>query len=67
MKFQLYETCSLFFIAGHILGGRVTVTDGDCRIYYTITNMSLNKSFISYGKTDQRVAGVDVKYLLFES
>jgi hypothetical protein len=25
---------SLFFILGHILGGHVTVTDGDCRLYF---------------------------------
>ncbi len=24
---------SLFFILGHVSGGRVTVTDGNCRIY----------------------------------
>ncbi len=31
---------SLLFIMGHISGGRVTVTDGNCRIF-TIMNMSL--------------------------
>ncbi len=29
---HLEET--LFFIMGHVSGGRVTVSDGDCRLYY---------------------------------
>ncbi len=45
-----------FFISGHVSGGHVTVTDGDCRIYYTILNMSLHNSFISCGKSDPSVA-----------
>jgi hypothetical protein len=27
---------SLFFILGHVSGGRVTVTDGNYRIYYNL-------------------------------
>ncbi len=45
--FQLYS--------GHISGGCVIVTDGDCRIYYTILNMLLHNSYISYGKSDPHV------------
>jgi hypothetical protein len=37
-----------FFISGRASGGRVTGTDGDCRIYYTIMNMSLHNSYNSY-------------------
>jgi hypothetical protein len=43
------------FIFEHVPGGRVTVTDGDCRIYYTIMNMLLHNSNISYGKSDPHV------------
>jgi hypothetical protein len=32
---------SLFFILGHISGGRVTVTDGELQDIFTIMNMSL--------------------------
>jgi hypothetical protein len=45
----------LFFISEHVLGGRVTVTDGDCRIYYTIMNMLLHNSYIIYGTSDPLV------------
>jgi hypothetical protein len=41
---------SLFFIIGHILGGCVTVTDGDRKLI-TIMNLSLHV-YISYGKSD---------------
>jgi hypothetical protein len=39
---------TLFFSLGHILGGCVTVTDGDCRLtYITIMNMSFHTSMYS--------------------
>jgi hypothetical protein len=46
---------SLFFITGHASGGHVTLTDGDCRIYYTIMSMLLHNSYISYGNSDRHV------------
>ena len=30
----LTSTIWIFFILGHVLGGHVTVTGGDCRLYY---------------------------------
>jgi hypothetical protein len=46
---------SLFFIPGHVLGGSVKVTDGDCRLLksfrYHYTTVS-----ISYGKSDPCIA-----------
>jgi hypothetical protein len=49
-------TYALFFIIGHIIGGLVTVTDGDRRLI-TILNMSLhNNIYIRYGKSNLRVA-----------
>ncbi len=45
----------LFFIFGQISGGRVTVTDGDCRLYYTIMNKLLHDCYISNGKSNPPV------------
>jgi hypothetical protein len=51
--------CSFFILySGHISGERVAVTYGDCQICYTIMNMLLHNSYISYGKSDP-----DVVYL----
>jgi hypothetical protein len=46
---------SIFFILWHESGGHVTVTDGDCRILYTIMNMSSHNSYSSYGKSDPHI------------
>jgi hypothetical protein len=54
-KLALNLKYSLFFISEHISGGRVTDTDGDCKICYTIMNMLLDNSYISYGKSDPHV------------
>jgi hypothetical protein len=32
-KNTLYLSPTLLFIMGHVLGGRVTVTDGECRLF----------------------------------
>jgi hypothetical protein len=46
---------SLFIILGHVLGGHVTVTDGDSRLGITIMNMSLNNSMYQRWKDNLRI------------
>jgi hypothetical protein len=56
VDFKIFSTCSIFFFLGHLSGEHVNVKYGDCRIYFTIMNMSLHSSYISYGKSDLCIA-----------
>jgi hypothetical protein len=43
-------------MSGHILGGLVTVTDGDCRLYFYNYEPVITQQYLSdIGKSDLRV------------
>ncbi len=43
-ELNFYHSYSLFFILGHVSGGRVTVTYGNYEIYYNYEHADLDKS-----------------------